>query len=264
MRNKKKLGSLFSYCLVITCTGLLFACNSQRMLTKEKFMYFQTGLDSIKNIQSREPVIQNNDQLSIQVLSSSLNQEQTLPFNPPSNSTKVGYVVDMTGNVEMPVIGAVRASGLTQVQLQKVIMEKLQPYVKDPSVVIHFLQFKVSILGEVKSPGTKLFDADRVTIIDALSAAGDLSDQGKREDIAIIREEGGTRKMYKVDIRSGSLFQSPAYLLQANDILYVSASNLKFKMLKAATVSSTQKGLQLFGTIIGLFTSVVFAIKVFK
>lgn len=214
----------------------------------------------------KEPVIQNNDLLSIQVLSTSLNQEQTIPYNlPPSAAgTNSGYLVSMSGNVEMPVLGTIKAAGLTQLQLQKDIMERLSPYVKDPSVIIHFLQFKVNVLGEVKAPGTHKFDADRVTIIDAISAAGDLTDNGKREDISVIREDGKTRRIYKVDMRSGSVFQSPAYLLQSNDIIYVGASDQKFRELKAATSSNTQQGLQIFGTIIGLFSSIIFAINVFK
>lgn len=266
MPYKKKISALLSYCFVITCACLLFACNSSKKISKENFLYFQSGLDSMKNIQKKEPVIQNNDLLSIQVISTSLNQEQTIPYNlPPSASgPNGGYLVNMSGNVEMPVIGTIKAAGLTQLQLQKAIMDKLSPYVKDPSVIIHFLQFTVNVLGEVRSPGTKKFEADRVTIIDAVSAAGDLTDQGKREDIAVIREEGNTRKIYKVDLRSGSLFQSPVYLLQSNDILYVGASDQKFKELKAGSSSNTQQGIQIFGTIIGLFSSIVFAINVFK
>lgn len=266
MTNKNKLSVLFNYFIIITFSSLLFACNSSKKVTKENFLYFQRGLDSIRNIQSKEPVIQNNDLLSIQVVSTSLNQDQTLPFNlPPSAAGENGgYLVSMSGNVEMPVIGTVKAAGLTQLQLQKVILDKLSPYVKDPSVIIHFLQFKINVLGEVKSPGTKKFEADRVTIIDAVSAAGDLTDNGKREDIAVIREEGNVRKIYRVDLRSGSLFQSPVYLLQSNDILYVGASDQKFRELKAATASTSQQSIQILGTIIGLFTSIVFAVNIFN
>lgn len=263
---KKNLKAYFHYCIIISFSCLLFSCNTGKQITKGDFLYFQRGLDSMRYIQFKEPIIQNNDLLSIQVISTSLNQEQTLPFNLPASTAggNTGYLVSMTGNVDMPVIGSVKAAGLTQVQLQKVIMEKLLPYVKDPSVLIHFLQFKVNVLGEVNSPGTKKFDADRVTIIDAVSAAGDLTDKGKREDISIIREEGNMRRMYKVDLRSGSLFQSPAYLLQSNDILYVGASDQKFRELKDAGSANTQKAINILGTIIGLFTSIIFAINVFK
>jgi len=262
MLTSIKLSVAFRSLLAATSI-LLLSCNSTKRVTKESFIYFQNGLDSIKYIQSKEPIVQNNDLLSIQVLSTSLNQEQTVPFNTPASAGGVssGYLVNMAGNVEMPVIGTIKAAGLTQNQLQKNIVEKLSPYVKDPSVVIHFLQFKVNILGEVKSPGTQKFESDRVTIIDAISAAGDLTDNGKREDISVIREDGNTRKIYKIDLRSGSLFQSPVYLLQSNDIIYVGASDQKFAELKGQAKAATQSNLQLFGTVIGLLTSIVLTIS---
>ncbi len=264
MQIIKKLCELAGYSLLITLTSFLFSCNSAKKVTKEDFLYFQRGLDSIRNIQTKEPVIQRNDILTIQVLSTSLNQEQTQPFNLSGAAAGNGYLVGMNGEVEMPVLGGVKAAGLTQLQLQKLIVDKLTPYVKDPSVIIHFLQFKVNIMGEVKSPGTKTFTTDRVTILDVVSAAGDLTDEGKREDVAVIREEGNVRKMYRIDLRSGSLFQSPVYLMQANDILYVSASDQKFRALHAATKTTAQKGLEVFRTFVTLFTSIVLIIRIFQ
>ncbi len=265
MLTSIKLSYAFRFLLAAACI-ILVSCNSTKRVTKESFIYFQNGLDSIKYIQSKEPIIQNNDLLSIQVLSTSLNQEQTVPFNTPMSAgvASSGYLVNMSGNVEMPVIGSIKAAGLTQIQLQKSIVEKLSPYVKDPSVVIHFLQFKVNVLGEVKSPGTQKFEADRVTIIDAISSAGDLTDNGKREDISVIREDGNTRKIYKIDLRSGSLFQSPAYLLQSNDIIYVGASDQKFAELRGQAKTAALSSLQLFGTILGLLTSIALTISILR
>ncbi len=266
MRNNNNFSVLIQMILFILCANVFFSCNSSKRVTREDFVYFQNGLDSLKYIQSKEPIIQNNDLLTIQVLSTSLNQEQTIPYNMPVSAAgpNSGYLVNLTGYIEMPILGSIKAAGLTQAQLKKVIENKLSPYVKDPSVIIHFLQFKVNMLGEVNSPGTKKFDADRVTIIDALSTAGDLTDNAKREDIQVIREENGIRKIYRVDIRSGSLFQSPAYLLQSNDLVYVGASDQKFRQLRANTISVTQNGVQILGTIIGLLTSIIFAINIFK
>ena len=264
MLYKMKLRVILKCFLVITFTSLLFACNTSNKITNETYTYFQNGLDSVKYIQSTLPLIQKNDQLSIQVTSTSLNQEQTLPFNLPPSASTTGYHVNMAGEVELPVIGSVKAAGLTQDQLQKIIVEKLAPYVKDPTVMVHFLQFKVNVLGEVHSPGTKTFASDRVNIIDVISAAGDLTELGKREDVAVIREESTGRKIYKVDLRSGSLFQSPVYIVQSNDIVYVGASDQKFKQLKAATKSFTQEALQVFVTVISLFTSILLAVKLFQ
>lgn len=220
----------------------------------------------MKGIQLKQPLIQKNDLLSIQVSSTSLNQEQTTPFNLPSSSsagTANGYLVNMSGNIEMPVIGVINAEGLTPLQLQTAVSAKLLPYVKDPTVIVHFLQFKINLLGEVKSPGVKTFTTDRVTLIDAVSAAGDLTDYGKRQDVTVIREEGNVRKIYKVDLRGGGLFQSPAYILQSNDIVYVGAADIKFDQIKAASSNNenVRQGLQIFSTLLGLFTSILFLIR---
>ena len=267
MSFTKKLNGVFGCCMIIACACFLFSCKISKNITKEDYLYFQTGIDSIKKVQAAQPVIHVNDLISVQVSSPSLNQEQTIPFNLPASATGAGvsgYVVNSAGNIEMPVLGSIKAAGLTQDQLEKNITEKLTNYVKDPAVMVHFLQFKVNVLGEVKNPGVQKFDVDRVTLIDAISAAGDLSDKGKREDITVIREDGVTRRIYKVDIRSGSLFQSPAYMLQSNDIVYVGASDQKFKELKSTNANSTLQGLQIFGTILGLFTSILVAVRVFK
>jgi polysaccharide export outer membrane protein len=261
MPHKKKVFGLLSCWLILISASFLFSCTSTRNITKEDFLYFQSGLDSMKRIQVSEPIIHVNDVLSIQVSSSSLNQEQTVPFNLPPSTNSAGYLVNTAGNIDMPVLGSVKAAGLTQDALQKFVTEKLSNYVKDPIVLVHFLQFKVNVLGEVKSPGVQKFDVDRVTLLDAIGAAGDLGDKAKREDITVIREEGGTRKVYKVDIRSGSLFQSPAYILQSNDIVYVGASFQKFKELKNATTNTAQRGLQLVATVLGLVTSILLTVN---
>lgn len=218
------------------------------------FLYFQKDLDSIQNIQLTEPIIKDNDLIGIQILSRSMNQEQVALFNLPitgANNNKQGYLVGTNGNVDLPVIGNIKAAGLTKAQLQSSLKEKLSSYVKDPSVFVSFLQFNINVLGEVKSPGTHSFDKDKVTIIDAIGAAGDLTDYGRRNDVIVIREEGKIRRYYHIDLRSGTLFQSPVYQLQPNDIVYVNASNKKLTTLEANPDS--QKGWQL---LIGI-TSVI-------
>ncbi|MEO6228729.1 MAG: polysaccharide biosynthesis/export family protein [Ferruginibacter sp.] len=249
---------ILGFCGILICTSFLFSCKISQSITEKEYLYFQNGLDSIRNVKESEPVIHENDLLSIQISSSSLNQDQTVPFNPPGNA---GYLVRTDGNIEMPVIGMVKAAGLTQVQLQNLLIEKLSSYVKDPNAIIHFLQFKINVLGEVKSPGVQKFDVDRVTILDAIGAAGDLTETGKREDITVIREENNKRRLYKVDIRSGSLFQSPVYNLQSNDIVYVGANFQKFKSLKSNNNTTTLRALQVFSTVLGLFTTILYTIN---
>lgn len=228
---------------LLVCSFLLSSCNTSKKADSDH-LYFQTERDNIGIIHIKERIIQINDILGIQVLSKTLNQQEAALFNMPSvgitgstsssssaGNSGSGYVVGIDGNVDLPIIGSVRAVGLTRPQLQKILVEKLTPYIKDPSVSIRALDFNVNVLGEVKLPGTKTFPIDRVTIIDAISASGDLTDAGKRKDITVIREENGRNLYIQIDMTSGSLFQSPGYQLQPNDIVYVGANLKKLQTL---------------------------------
>jgi polysaccharide export outer membrane protein len=242
--------------LYILCLFVLTGCGSSKKINGD-FLYFQKSLDSLEIIQRVPVVIKVSDLLGIQITSKSMNQEQVSIFNLPANAVNgvnLGYQVGSNGNIDIPLLGDVKAAGLTKEQLQASLKEKLSSYIKDPAVSVRFSDFKINVLGEVKLPGTHSFDKDRVTIIDAISAAGDLTDFGKRSDIVVIREESLSRKYYNIDLRSGTLFQSPVYLLQPNDIVYVNATEKKLKMLN--TSSDSQKGWQLFFGITSVVTTI--------
>lgn len=249
----------FLYCLFIV-TG----CGSSKKINTD-FLYFQKSMDSLAAVQRVPVPIKVNDQLGITITSRSMNQEQVAIFNLPGNmvnGVNQGYQVNNNGNIDIPLVGDVKAAGLTREQLQANLREKLSSYIKDPAVIVRFSDFKINILGEVKMPGTHNFDKERVTIIDAISAAGDLTDFGKRNNIAVIREEGTARKYYNIDLRSGTLFQSPVYLLQPNDIVYVNATDRKLRMLN--TNPDGQKGWQLFFGITSVVTTVATLIITIK
>ena len=215
----------------ILILGLLSSCTSSKKLHTD-YYYFREG-NNIVEEQQKQILIQPNDLLSIVVYSRSGNQEQATIFNIPAtaNSLLQGYQVSTAGSIDIPIIGAVKVVGLTKKQLQDTMVEKLTNYVKNPSVIVRFLQFNVNVLGEVHTPGTHKFNVDKVTIIDALSAAGDLTDFGRRDSILVIREEDGKKITHTIDLRSKSLFNSVVYNLQPNDIVYVSPNNLKLKNL---------------------------------
>ena len=207
------------------------SCSSSRKINSD-YYYFRDSKDIVVE-QPKEIVIQPNDVLSIAVYSRSINQDQAIIFNLPasSNTLMQGYQVSRSGNIDMPIIGAIKAIGLTKQELQDTLVKKLINYVKNPSVIVKFLQFNVNVLGEVHVPGTHKFNVDKVTIIDALSAAGDLTDYGKRDSIIVIREEEGKKITYSIDLRKKSIFNSPVYNLQPNDIVYVSPNKNKLKNL---------------------------------
>lgn len=245
---------------------LFTACTPQKDLTQ--YMLFQHSRDSLATA-LKETVIQPNDLLSIQVLSKSINQEQTALFNLFNegvsasasggeggvSSLPIGYQVSATGNIEVPLVGEVKAAGLTKNQLESTLEQKLSSYVKDPMVNVRFLQYNISVLGEVRQPGIKGFPTDRVTIVDALTAAGDMTDFGRRDNIQVIREQNGQRRHYTVNLsNSRALFASPAYQLQPNDIVYVSPSPNKLNNLDVDPAKVRRTGMIL--TIFGVVTSI--------
>ena len=163
-------------------------------------------------------------------------------FNLPVNSYRAGvpsdnasgyylqgYVVDNEGDINFPVIGKVHAAGLSRWQLQEKIKSELKSrnMLKDAVVTVEFMNFKVSILGEVNSPGTYKINGDKVTILEAIAMAKDLTIFGLRDEVYVIREQNNKRHTYKLDLRSKEIFESPAYYLKQNDIVYVQPNKVK-------------------------------------
>jgi polysaccharide export outer membrane protein len=141
----------------------------------------------------------------------------------------LGYTVDSAGKIEFPVLGTLSVAGLTRKQLSLMIKEKLidQNLLKDPVVTVDFMNLKINVLGEVKNPGTIPVTKDQITLLEAISMAGDLTIYGKRDGVLVIREANDTRTTFKIDLRSSDLFSSPAYFLQQNDVIYVEPNSVR-------------------------------------
>ena len=254
MKEKLIYPHRFTIACIITCIVLCTACTSSKMINKD-YVYFKNGTDTVA-IPQKQAIIQPGDQLSIQVFSQSPSKEQAATFNLPlsANNQLQGYTVNADGNIVMPEIGNIKAAGLSIDELRTILVQKITSHVKYPVVLIQFLQFNVHVLGEVRSPGTQKFQTDKVTIIDAISAAGDLTDYGKRDDITVIREEKGKRIYHQVDLRNKNFFESPVYILQPNDIVYVNPSKTKLKNLSVDPEAQRKTGL--FLTITSVIVSV--------
>lgn len=220
-------------------TGMILALGwlSCSCASRKDIVYFQgkPGPESPGAVESYEIRIQKDDLLGITV--NSKDPELALPFNMPLvayqagkgeqlNSTPQlqGYLVDTEGNIDFPLLGTLPVAGLTRLELTNLIKEQLHEknYLVDPVVNVKLLNYKVAVMGEVTHPGTYSISSDRVSLLDALSMAGDLTIYGKRNNIKIIREENGVRKIAEVDLRDHSLFTSPYFYLQQNDVVYVS------------------------------------------
>jgi polysaccharide export outer membrane protein len=185
-----------------------------------------------------EIIIQPQDMLSIVV--SSKEPELAVPFNLPMVSYQgvgdtytqqriLGYIVDKEGNIDFPVLGKLHVGGLTRNQLAQFLKEKIisEDYIKDPVVTIQYMNFRVTVNGEVVRPGTYEIKGDHVTLLEALSMAGDLTIYGQRDNVKVVREKNGERRVCEVDLRTADIFDSPVYYLQQNDIIYVTPSKYR-------------------------------------
>ena len=186
-------------------------------------------------------VIQPKDMLSIVV--SSRNPELVVMFNLPvvtyqagsetvssgGGQRLMGYVVDNNGNIDFPVLGTLKVDGMTRWELADMIKRKLleNQLLADAVVTVEFMNFKVSVIGEVNSPGTYTIQGDKVTVLQAISLAKDLTIFGLRENVSVIRERNGERTIYEINLCDVSMFNSPAYFLQQNDVVYVQPSEIK-------------------------------------
>ncbi|HYH15434.1 MAG TPA: polysaccharide biosynthesis/export family protein [Flavisolibacter sp.] len=190
-------------------------------------------------VQSLEPVIQKSDLLSISV--NSLNEEASKIFNAP-NSTVVqasrpeagvsqasGYLVSQDGNIQFPVLGTIKAVGLTKKQLKEKITQSLveKQLLRDPIVDVRILNFRVTVLGEVAKPSVISVANEKITLLEALGLAGDLTIYAKRNNIMVLREEEGKKIIKRLNLNSNELFTSPYYYLKSNDIVYVEPNRAK-------------------------------------
>lgn len=209
----------------------LMSCGPGRNL-----VYFSDLKDSEEykyNIQNEsEGKIQIDDLLSITV--NSLNPESDILFNNgvlptvggnnnmgASNKSFEGYLVDKNGFINFPVIGKMKLAGLTKSEATQKITTELIQHVKNPIINIRYLNFKVTVIGEVNKPSSFVIPNDKINVLEALGMAGDMTVYGKRENVLIIREKDGVRSTTRVNLNNKSFLNSPYFYLQQNDIVYV-------------------------------------------
>jgi polysaccharide export outer membrane protein len=148
-----------------------------------------------------------------------------------NQQNKFGYIVDKDGEIDFPMLGKLKVAGLTREELVMFIKNKLitENYINDAIVTVQFFNFRIFIAGEVANPGMYEITNDRITLIEALTMAGDLTIHGRRDNVKIIREKNGERKFFVVNLTTSELFNSPAYYLQQNDYIYVEPNNHRIK-----------------------------------
>jgi len=218
--------------LGIVFTNSFYSCISPKSIVYFQGDTLQYSVDTIR--QSYTPTVQPNDLLSIVV--GSLSPESDVIFNVPSQYTtsamsygaaggsrqqSLGYLVDSEGNIEMPLVGKTYIQNLKTQVAADTIRQRLLKFLREPTVTIRSLNFKVSVLGEVNRPAVYVVPDEKITLPEMLSLAGDLTIYGRRDNIIVIREENGLRQYARVDLTSRDIFDSPYYYLHKNDLVYV-------------------------------------------
>ncbi len=219
---------LFFICLFISCGS------------KQEIVYYQNtdSLDKGEALNSYEIKIQPDDLLMIVV--SAEDPEIAAPFNlkttsvvSPTGQDLIGqqslqlYLVDSKGIIDFPVLGKIKIIGKTRTEVVGMLSQKIASYIKNPIVNLRIMNFKVSVMGEVTNPGTFSINSERLTLIEALSMAKDLTIYGKRDNILIIREVDGKKSFNRVDLTKADFINSPFYYLSQNDVVYVEPNRTK-------------------------------------
>ena len=255
--------------LLLFSVFMMCSCVSRKQLT-----YFRTlSPDNAKEINEQlsalpEPTVKINDALIITV--TALDPEAVLPYNLPSvsyatptSSTEPTvasyqyYTVDAQGCIDFPVLGKLHVEGLTKSEVIRLVQQKLEGQIVDPIVSMRFLNAKVTVLGEVRSPGNYSLNNGRMTLLEALGAAGDITQYGRRDNVLVIRDNRGELEFARLDLSTNDLFASPYFYLQQNDVVVVEPNQAR-----ATSNQSMGLWLSMVGTVASAATVVVSVLSI--
>jgi len=231
--------------------------------TRKEIVYFQgaENLEGMESLMEFEPVFEVNDLLQIQV--SSINPEVVIPFQMNMmggsnqmggagagnsggstggggrNQGAIGYLIDVDGNIQFPVLGKIPAAGMSRSEFEAFLTEELKTYVKDAVVAVRLLNFRIVVLGETGQSVVPVAN-ERISVPELIASAGGITYDGKRDNILIIREIDGVKTVGRVDMTSADVFKNPFYYLKQNDIVYVEPT---YRQVKSAGFITSYQGL---------------------
>jgi polysaccharide export outer membrane protein len=217
----------------VICITFLTSCAS-----REDVVYFQNAknFETIVDTDTFTPKFKINDIVSIHVSTFDLSAVE--PFNlekgggDDGRSQEIDYLIDEDGNIDYPVLGKIKLLGLSIEEAKELFKRKLSEYLSDPIINIRITNFRVSVLGEVNNSGTHTVSGERITILEAIGLAGDLTIKGRRDNVMVIRDFNGAKTYTRIDLTTKEAFNSPVYYLTQNDVIYVEPN-------KSAIISSS-------------------------
>lgn len=257
----KKYSTLLS---VFTIAVLFSSCFSSK---PTKYFYEVSETTITPDLHAGDYTLQANDIIS--VFFSSLNEEATKVFNMPNSQVissatasggstpATGYLINKEGTIQLPILGVIKASGLTTQQLKdqitKLVVDK--KLLTDPVVTVRHLNYEVTVLGEVGRPTVITVNNEQMNIMKALGLAGDITIFGDKENVLLIRERDGKRQVHRINLNDSKFLQSPYYFLQPNDVIYVEPTKNK--------VASASRSVQLIPTILSTLSFLVVVVTQF-
>ena len=228
-----RVRKILPFILVFYCFSFLFSCTSSKQVT-----YFNDLADSqlvrLPIMTTPESVIMPEDVLGIRIVGA--NKQTEALFNSygiistqtgSANGATGEYQVDSKGYIDLYQLGLVKAAGYTREQLKQILTDSISNYLKSPTVTVKFTNFRFTVLGEVRGPGAFVLPRENVTILEALGQAGDMTQYASRNSVRVIRDSSGKREIGMVDFNQKTLFTSPYYFLQRNDVVYVTPQKSK-------------------------------------
>jgi len=262
MRNSKNSVLLAGVVMLFAGMALFTSCT-----TSKEIVYMQ-NLDDVelkKLTTDYQARIKKDDLLNIVV--SGPDKQVVMPYNltlsemnnygsaDPEKAT-LAYLVDSEGEINFPILGKIHVEGMTRSELVEYLTNEISKDVKDPIVYVSFKNYKITVLGEVKNPGTYNMDSERINIFQALGRAGDMLLTAERDEMTIIREVNGTPTYHKIDLKDADVLNSEFYYLQQNDIIYVRPSASR---VTAATTSTGVWGVVLSSvtTLVSVITLII-------
>lgn len=254
---------------IIALVGIFFlaSCGTQKSATHN---YLEQIKDTSfkKSVYIAEPIIQKSDLISIQIYSSSTDPKVDQLYNLPVlgsgygsggyGGQMQGFLVDEEGNIDYPRIGVIHVEGLTKSQLGSLIKDKLAGQLSDPTVIIRFMNFRITVLGEVGHPGVLNIPNERLSILEAVGMAGGVTDFGKIKEVKVLRENNGVRQMGTLDLTSKDIFTSQYYQLQQNDVVLVDKTPYRLRQ------TEQQKVIQQVAFATGIITAIALLLNFFR
>src|SRR5690349_11962736 len=223
---------------LLLCFAGIFAvsCTPQKAVTNN-YLQYTSDTSGIQILDSAVSRIRKGDLLYIRVYSnaSGLTPQADAPYNLPESAagggggSTSGFLVDQEGNIEYPQLGLLHVEGLSRDQLALLIKDRLKGQLNSPTVMVRFLNYRVTILGEVNQPNTFNVPYEQITILEAMGLAGDVTEFGRKDNVKVIREVNGQREVGLIDLTSKDMFHSPYFRLRQNDVVLVEQTRRKFK-----------------------------------